>query len=443
MTNLSNSHLSGGLPRRHRSMTRTAVVAATCLALAAASAAIGFLSVGYTGINTGPGETGLAAMALLRLGTIADPYAVPTGPTAHVSPLMTLVMAAVFGLFDGNTPAARGALSLIAAGAYASCVALGARITTQLHPSRRSATATVLLACVVPIYLPEIVVYTRQYDQPLAAVALLCQMLIWANPGPALNRPYRAEAALAAVTGVGILLSPALLPVGLVGGASLVWTRREQQSMLAASMVFATVLGALMVPWAVRNWLVFDQFVLTRSNFALELVMGNGPGADGFYHDPLELHPNPHVPSAQHLAQIGELAFMREMGTLARAWILDNPARFMLLCLRRAWLLLFPNNEVVSWSPIIAPLRLPAFWLLGVLKLLALAYVVLRRDRAMFWLTCTLLPVAPYVLTHVNSRYTYVVFFPTLCLIGYVATAVFSVPRTLRIPVGTRNALGS
>src|SRR5687768_10259841 len=78
------------------------------------------LSHKYTGVNESPGETGLAALSLLVHSTISNPHNIPTGPTAHVSPLMTLIMAGVFATFDGNTPAARVWLSIISAGAYLS-----------------------------------------------------------------------------------------------------------------------------------------------------------------------------------------------------------------------------------------------------------------------------------------------------------------------------------
>ena len=62
-----------------------------------------YYSVWHSVVNQAPGETGLSALALLHTGAIADPYLIPTGPTAHTAPGTVGLIAAVFAIFDGNT----------------------------------------------------------------------------------------------------------------------------------------------------------------------------------------------------------------------------------------------------------------------------------------------------------------------------------------------------
>ena len=85
-------------------------------------------------------------------------------------------------------------------------------------------------------------------------------------------------------------------------------------------------------------------------------------------------------------------------------------------------LILLPFNTLGEWQPLLPTALVAAGLLLyGLAKIGATRALLLRGPRRFLWLTYTMLPLAPYVLTHVNSRYAFVVFFPTVCLIGLFA----------------------
>lgn len=130
------------------------------------------LSFSHTGLNVGLGETGRAAISLLHHGLLGDPYLLPTGPTAHVSPAHAAYLAAVFWLFGENTPAARAAPSLVCVGLWPGSAYLGIRIGERLRLEAIGIGVIVFWTCLWPFFLPDAVIQYRQWDQPFAAFLL-------------------------------------------------------------------------------------------------------------------------------------------------------------------------------------------------------------------------------------------------------------------------------
>jgi hypothetical protein len=117
-------------------------------------------------------------------------------------------------------------------------------------------------------------------------------------------------------------------------------------SRYASRLVFAFLIAILMVsPWTVRNYYALGGFIPIRSNFGLELWIGNNPEATGHTH----ITPNPDIPDSPfsrlhpylspneqtRLARLGELNYMKEKQKLTLDWIQHNPNRFLILTLKR------------------------------------------------------------------------------------------------------------
>ena len=123
-------------------------------------------------------------------------------------------------------------------------------------------------------------------------------------------------------------------------------------------------LNAARAPWAWRNYRVLGEAYFIRSNFGLELYVGNHDNA----HADIDvssarhsfLHPRTDLQEAERVLQLGEAAYMREKQAEALAWIADNPGEFMKLTATRM---------VYFWA---GPLHRPTA-ALGYLVLLALA----------------------------------------------------------------------
>jgi hypothetical protein len=108
----------------------------------------------------------------------------------------------------------------------------------------------------------------------------------------------------------------------------------------------ALVYGAMtlvILPWTVRNYTIFGDFVLISTNGGGTLLSGNNPSARGDYteHDALVQQ----VPNDV----AGQVANDRLATALAIKWIHDNPLGFALLIPQKVWRLWAPDGEA-EWS---------------------------------------------------------------------------------------------
>jgi len=140
--------------------------------------------------------------------------------------------------------------------------------------------------------------------------------------------------------GVAFHIQPALLPVMLGCMAfELWWSRKHRRwaylSVLALGVVIACI------PWGWRNYTAFNGLFFIRSNFGLELRVGNHEGAAAMIdlmveqRDPLLLHPKSHLREARKLKEVGELEYNRQARDEALEWIRSNPGDFISLTLQR------------------------------------------------------------------------------------------------------------
>lgn len=306
-----------------------------------------YMAVTMIGINAAPGETGLAAQNLLATGVIGNPYALPTGPTAHVSPLHVGLIAAVYGTFGPNSPLARLMLSLISLVCYLLSSYAVFLFCRQARFGTAAQAAAVLLTCVLPFQLFLSVVSLRQWDQPFSALILMGSLLIASDPALSRRPRHRPEFMLAGLTGLAGLISPSALPTLLVTLALTIWNRtrfRDARTLLLSVIV----VGGMMAPWGLRNQTALGHFILTRSNFGLELAIGNRDGANGRSGVDSTLHPHDAPAAAQRIAGIGEAAYMVEMTGVAKSWITAHPAEFAMITLTRLRLLLLPDESILG-----------------------------------------------------------------------------------------------
>jgi hypothetical protein len=377
-----------------------------------------FLSITYAHTSTALDETGRAALSLLHLGYIGNPYALPTGPTAHVSPVTTLMLAAVFDVFGDNSTTARIVLSLICSLLYSINCWLTIRICEQCTVRTLGILLAACMTTLVPVFMFEAVINYRYWDQPLAAT-ILCVALYVLLDALQNDRPaYVPETSLALLAALGNLTSPAILPSIIGGLAILIYNRCNRRCELRAVLLGVAIVAGIILPWGVRNEIMLGNFIWARSNFGLELEIGNQDGATGSvtHHDPL--HPFESKAAAQRLANIGEARYMAEMQQLAISWMRAHPIETLRLTFRRLWLLFFPIRDMWSSTPVLHGAAWYWFLAYDVLRLAAWARVLISGPRRGIWLLFAMLPLAPYAITHVELRYTYAVFFPSVCLIA-------------------------
>lgn len=266
-------------------------------------------------------EVNAVAMSLHERGTFADPYAVPTGPTAHVPPAFPAAMAGIYGLL-GTTLAAGYATWALAIAGYGAMFGMLPWLGGRLGLGERAGLAAGLAGAVVPRWPGYVEGFTGAALGLLLAAFLAREEGGEAAPGRSLL--------LGLATGLAFHLAPTLLPVAL-GYLAVELARGGRRRLVP---VAAVLLGAALacVPWTLRNARELGGLVFVRSNFGLELRMGNheGAGANLALSDRAgtERHPRTDLAEAGKVAALGELGYMRAARAEAVAFIRARPGEF-------------------------------------------------------------------------------------------------------------------
>ena len=277
-------------------------------------------------------ETNAVAVSLATRGTFADPYALPSGPTAHVPPAMPALLALIYAVF-GLTVTAGYVTWSVQVAAAATMVAMLPWLSHRLGAGREAGVIGGLAGALVPRWAHQV--------ECLAGVTLGL-LLAWHVARWRAKRPSTLGALVLGVTwGAAFHLTPSLLPV-LIGCLLFeAWWHTDRSRW---TRVAATLLGVVMAcaPWAWRNYAVFGEVLFVRGNFGLELRMGNHEGAPADIDltdipgQQIERHPRTNLAEARRLQDLGEREYMREARREATAWIRANPDTFMALTARRA-----------------------------------------------------------------------------------------------------------
>ena len=208
------------------------------------------------------------------------------------------------------------------------------------------------------------------------------------------------------------------------GGTGIATRRQARCDAQNADLV--GVCGAVVAPWTLRNYRIFGAIVPIRSNFGLELWIGNNPSANGktfssAWDDPKapmsQPHPYTSPEEAERLTQAGEVQYMRDKLELASAWISRHPDRFINLTLHRIRLFWFPSSDL--WSPS-SPGRVLKSLAFSITAAAAwgnlIRLMLMRNPYRWLWLSALIGPSLSYAITHVDPRYRYPIFGLTILL---------------------------
>jgi hypothetical protein len=272
-------------------------------------------------------EPDAIAMSLVTVGQFADPYIVPTGPTAHMAPVFPLILALIYKVF-GITMLAGIASWLFRMMAQSAIWGLLPWIGERVGLGWKAGLTGGLAGALFPQLL---------YGAALAAVFMGLLVVAVVRRWDSVPRPA-ASLLFGAAFGVSFHVQPVFLPVLFGYLAFELWRRSDRWKWSSAGLV---VLGALLVsiPWGVRNYRAFDAVFFVRSNLGLELRMGNHEGATAAMDDPhfnhFPPHPRTHREDAIKLRELGEVPYMRESRREALAWISSHPGEFARLTAER------------------------------------------------------------------------------------------------------------
>jgi len=284
-------------------------------------------------------ETGAVALSLVERGEFADPYLIPTGPTAHMPPIQVGLFAGLYKVF-GYTYAGGLIRWLLVSAAHAAVFALLPWFGPRVGLAREAGLLGGLAGALVPHWPYELESFSA-----VAMVLLLVGFLNrWARmekAGP-LAEQKRAEALrpflFGLAAGVSFHLQPVLLPVVLGCLGFELWWRTAPGRWGRIGIVLLGMVVAC-VPWGWRNYQQLDAICFVRCNLGLELYVGNHEGA----HADIDVsdargsfrHPRTDLVEAEEVLALGEAEYMRRKREEALGWIAANPGEFARLTANR------------------------------------------------------------------------------------------------------------
>jgi hypothetical protein len=341
------------------------------------------------------GEIGRVAVSLARSGRFADPYMIPTGLTAHPTPVYAGLLGLIYRLF-GVTVTAGYVRGLLAIAAYSTLYAMLPWLGSRLGLGAQAGMLGGIAGALIPQQgVGEII---GGDDQPFPAIALglmaVAFLRRWTGGCSSAGRSFL----LGMGCGAALHLSPPLLLV-LLGWMAfeLAWSRKW---LPLACIALGAILAC--IPWAWRNYTAFHELLFIRGNFGLELRLANHGGADADIdvtraRDAVFRHPSASLEEARKVRDLGEAEYMRQARNEALEWIRNHPAEFLRLTLMRV---------VHFWcGPLGQPLKAAAITLVTILALLGLRRAIPALtipQRAALLIPLATFPLIYYVVSYVS-----------------------------------------
>jgi MFS family permease len=265
------------------------------------------------------------AVSLATTGQFADAYALPTGPTAHLPPIPPAIVGLTYRLFGLTLLAGYIAFLVdiaIAAAVWGMLPWLAGRVGLG-GPAG-------VLAGFAGALIPG---WPGGHGEGLTAVALGLLMVAFTQRWMSGRSTPGGSLLLGLAAGVAFHVQPALLPVVLGWVAFELWWSTDRRKWLFSALVTLGMILACL-PWGWRNYRALDAVFFIRSNFGLELRMGNHEGVAAAM-DVMDrrheryIHPRALEDEARKVQELGEVVYMRRAGREALDWIRAHPGTFV------------------------------------------------------------------------------------------------------------------
>lgn len=269
------------------------------------------------------------ATSLAERGQFADPYALPTGATAHLPPILPFILAGIWRTFGMGLVAGYAAW-LFRIATVAAMYAMVPWFAGKLGVGRQAGFLAGLAGAFIATW--------PGHGEALTAIAMGLLLVSFLRRWSFGLGSRGGSFMLGLGAGVAFHIQPVLLPVVLGCMAfELWWSKDRRRWILSGLMALGIVLAC--VPWGWRNYSTFGEIFFIRSNLGLELRMGNHDGAAAAMEvmDARQehIHPRTHEGEALKVRELGEVVYMRQAGREALAWIRAHPAEFARLTASR------------------------------------------------------------------------------------------------------------
>jgi hypothetical protein len=379
-------------------------------------------------------ETGSVAQAIATGQGYSNPFARNTGPTAWLTPIYPWLAVAAFKIFGVFT--IRAFYFLVFLNIVFSSVAC---VPLYAVGKRIAGIGVGAIAAWLWAVYPNAVMTPFEWIWDTSLATLLSVVLLWATMLLAESRRMRDWCLYGLLWGFVLMTNPSLgslLPFLLGWAAYRAWwkaSRVENNSRLLQPAAALAIAILCCVPWTIRNYSVFHRFVPLRSNFPLELYIGNNENYDDQH---------PHYPGmvtkdreTWRYIKMGETPFMDEEMRKAKKFIFSHP---------RVEGILFYERFIAFWGGIPNPIDkfmqtdsllvrslILCAMLSGVGALAGVVVLIWKQSDYAFPLAIypVIFPLLYYI-THTSLRYRHPIEPEILLLTAIACAAVFGARPT-------------
>jgi 4-amino-4-deoxy-L-arabinose transferase-like glycosyltransferase len=350
-------------------------------------------------------ESGNIAHSLATGHGFSSPFRVETGPTAWMTPLYPLLLAGIIRLFGAYTFHAWAATVLLNIG----CCTL-ACIPIYFAAKRIGGVALAAGAAWLWAIFPNAILLPVESMWDASISALLAATILWATLVLAESQRLRNWCAYGLLWGIALMFNATLAALFPFLAAWLVHrARQEKREWFGNAAAAVAVIILCCVPWTVRNYRVFHQFVPLRSVLGLQLWLGNNDQTENVFRG--DLHPIYNASERDKYISMGEIAYMQQKKQEAIAYMFSHPAREVGLISYRAISIWsggtpYPLEDFVG-TPSLRFRAILAFNLVAALGALC-GIIILCRERSQFAVPIAVFPLVyplAYYLTLALPRY--------------------------------------
>ncbi len=328
-------------------------------------------------------------------------------PSAKFPPVYPLIVGGVFAVFGIYSTASAVILFLLQS-IFSAFTAVFLTILGSRFFGRKEG----IIAGFIWAFYPTSILYSVKFVwySELVVMLVLLQIIIASRPKP--FQLFTRVACLGGLSGLIVMTDSTMTiyPVLL-----LLWmmyvSKLTLKKWILSGIIWFIAFGICVSPWGIRNYLVVGSPSILKSNFGLELFLGNNPystggGIDKERYQALDALDQE---ESDYYRKQSEHAYFGYLQTKAIEWIRLNPVKFLQLTAKRFWFYWgkFPssgppplNNR--TWELLILYAPIALFALYGI------RYCIRRRwNLVPVWLFLLVYPL-PFYITHVQlHRYRY------------------------------------
>jgi 4-amino-4-deoxy-L-arabinose transferase-like glycosyltransferase len=343
--------------------------------------------------------------------------------TAVSLPLYVYFMGFVFSIFGIYSVKSAIVIELF----QSLCAALSCVVF--YHIGKRFSETVGLLAAVGMAFYPPSVLFSTMRIHPILLVVLLLGMIILYLFRIQEHGRRRDALICGVLMGITALVEPAGILFFMASCVWLfLWSSGSRFAAVKSSLLMGTVCILCVLPWTIRNYLVFNAFVPLKSSMGTNLLQGNNPYANGVTFDDFDDQVKQLFTEQERekLRSLDEVQMDKIMQEKAIGFIKADPKRFVELTLKRIfyyWSFVNPYRATPYDSLRIATYG-PVF-ILAVIGLI-LARRQKWREGSLFLALVVSYPLLYYVTQITINRYRYGVEAFLLILASYATVELIN-----------------